>query len=169
MANAKYFSMSAISAGFWHCPQEKRPHVCAHSTHPQGDTVFLQTAISVKLGTYVFHWKIENVGGIQYNKQKVHFPLERSEKDDQKLMQLWKGLEILRKDPKVKRPILCNENSKDEDKLIWQDLQVSTKNLSTHLSQQTRRKNKDSLKNGADKWCQNQIQLKAAKQGSYSP
>jgi len=43
--------------------------------------------------TYVFHWKIENVGGIQHTKQKVHFLLERSEEEDeQKLMQLWEEL-----------------------------------------------------------------------------
>lgn len=41
----------------------------AHIQHThKEDTVFLQTAIAVMFGTYVFHWKIENFGGIQHTK-----------------------------------------------------------------------------------------------------
>lgn len=61
----------------------KKDHMSVHIQHTHRETLcFCRLPSQLCLAHMFFSWKIENVGGIQHTKQKVHFPLERNEEDD---------------------------------------------------------------------------------------
>lgn len=127
-----------------------------HNQHTHKETISLQTSISVMFGIYnFFHWKMENFICMQCKNQNSHFLLGRSGEGIQKCMQLWKEMEILRKE-KTNKPkkFPCVKSSKHKiilyGKIISQIL-LSMKNLSTYLIQKTKKRYRDSLENAAEK------------------
>lgn len=126
----------------------KKDHMSVHIQHTHRETLFFWRLPSQLCLAYVLFT----------GKQKmlvVYSKLNRkwlSAGEDWRSSCSYRKLESLRKTKKVKTPVLCNENSKHEEKFIWQDLQVDHSKYKEFISTPDPA-NKEEIQRLLKDWC----------------
>lgn len=100
-------------------------------------------------GTYVFHWKIENVGAIQHTTQYTFYwenmRMTTRSCSYGRSWRFWVKLKKL-------KPLLYNKNSKHGQKFTWQDLQLDHSKYEEFFNTSDPA-NKEEIHRLSEEWC----------------